>query len=133
MEVQRLGSARGGIFKGGARFLQSHPQFGHRLIHMLGFPWFRNRTTGLSRNAKELEEWLKLLSRLESLELRQEDLFQRFNRFQNREGMRSAREAKGISDQELLEQTQALLRKGNKSEAPQDASSRSDLWSRIIE
>jgi len=58
--------------------------------------------------AKLRVELSSLEGRVEALEQRQSDLADRFNRFQNREGMRRARESTEV-DQDLLSEAQAIL------------------------
>jgi hypothetical protein len=93
--------------------------------------WFRKRQATAVFSPTE-EQWLHLQRQLESLQARQGDLVERFNLFQNREGMRQARAAKGNGDTEIQHQAAALLAKRNPSEptSTPDAN-KLDLWSLI--
>ena len=77
---------------------------------------------------------LLALSRdFEDLKLRQGDLFERFNRFQKRDGMESARAAKK-SDSELLGEADELLtesRGPTGDHIPGKVLSRGELWARV--
>lgn len=65
--------------------------------------------------AKLRLEFSQLEGRLEALEQRQGDLADRFSRFQNREGMRRAREATEV-DQTMLDEAQAILARSGEPE-----------------
>lgn len=82
-----------------------------------------------------LEDFLLLRRRVEDWESRLGDLTERFNRFQNREGMRKARDGKTVEEQALalLESAQdglgAISRGGG---ATQSTPSKDDLRKALI-
>ena len=77
---------------------------------------------------------LLALSRdFEDLKLRQGDLFERFNRFQKRDGMESARASKK-SSQELLDEADALMQGAQSADGipnPGKVISRAQLWAKV--
>ena len=71
-----------------------------------------------------LNEALEIKRKLENVELRQSDLTERFTRFQNRDSMRSARDAKSMGD-DLTAQAAAILGEGGPDNPPDEAGDRS--------
>jgi hypothetical protein len=69
-------------------------------------------------------------ARVEGIEARLSALTDRFNRFQSREGMRQAREAK-TGDQTLEDQVKAILSDPGASEGPKLVHPKADLYRRL--
>lgn len=61
-----------------------------------------------------LEKWLGMGRKIEDLQMRQADMVERFNRFQQRESINNNR-AKRASEKELVEEAQKILEANTKS------------------